>query len=305
MRTKREQDRVLQESAQAGSLRRNTIVMSETKKGKRKRDVEEDEESELSHEEDIPTQVISTAKKALQKLSEEEINRKVKGLIRLALFSERKKTPIRREDMVKKVLQEHSRAFQEIFEQAQDELRDIFGMEMVEMPSKEKKDFAGTGAARRANANKGASTNCKSYALISILPQQMRNNDLIQWHDEEAMMGLLTVILSLIFVNGQTLSDDQLRSYTNRLHIRGEHECFGELDKTLMTFVKQGYLDRQKSGLVDQVSEKEHFEYRWGPRAKVEFPENSIIQFIKTIYGRDAGPDLAKQIQRASGGGTD
>ncbi|CAG8481715.1 236_t:CDS:2 [Ambispora gerdemannii] len=283
MRTKKGQDRVLQESAQAGSLRRSTIVTSEIKKGKRRREVEEDEESELSYDEDIPTQVITTtsAKKALQKLSDDEINRKVKGLVRLALFSERKKTPIRREDMVKKVLQEHSRAFQEIFEQAQDELRDVFGMEM------------------------GASTICKSYALISILPQQIKNTDLIQWHEEEATMGLLTVILSLIFVNGQTLSDDQLRSYTNRLHIRGDHETFGELDKTLMTFVKQGYLDKQKSGLVDQVSEKEHFEYRWGPRAKVEFPENSIVQFIKTIYGREAGPDFAKQIQRASGGGID
>jgi len=94
-------------------------------------------------------------------------------------------------------------------------------------------------------------------------------------------MGLLTVILSLIHVNGRVLSDEKL----------------------LSTFVKQGYLDKQKTNRIDQSqnSEKDPLEYRWGPRAKIEMPENNLIKFIRALFGHDTPPDLDKQIERSSG----
>lgn len=63
----------------------------------------------------------------------------VKKLVRLALASEYSRLPIRRADIRDKVLGEQgSRPFNAVFNGAQDQLRSVFGMEMSELPAREK-----------------------------------------------------------------------------------------------------------------------------------------------------------------------
>lgn len=63
----------------------------------------------------------------------------VKKLVRLALASEYSRQVIRRTDISAKVLGEQgTRQFKVVFEAAQKALRTRFGMEMVELPVKEK-----------------------------------------------------------------------------------------------------------------------------------------------------------------------
>lgn len=63
----------------------------------------------------------------------------VKKLVRLALACEYSRVPIRRADISAKVLGETgSRQFKNVFEGAQQELLRTFGMQMVELPMKEK-----------------------------------------------------------------------------------------------------------------------------------------------------------------------
>lgn len=63
----------------------------------------------------------------------------VKKMVRLALASEYSRLPIRRTDISVKVLGEQgSRQFKTVFETAQQHLRSKFGMEMVELPAREK-----------------------------------------------------------------------------------------------------------------------------------------------------------------------
>jgi hypothetical protein len=63
----------------------------------------------------------------------------VKKLVRLALSSEYSRLPIRRTDISAKVLGEQgSRQFKAVFEAAQKVLRTKFGMEMTELPGREK-----------------------------------------------------------------------------------------------------------------------------------------------------------------------
>jgi hypothetical protein len=63
----------------------------------------------------------------------------VKKLVRLAMASEYSRLPIRRNDISAKVLGEQgSRQFKVVFEQAQRELKQRFGMEMSELPAREK-----------------------------------------------------------------------------------------------------------------------------------------------------------------------
>lgn len=63
----------------------------------------------------------------------------VKKLVRLALASEYSRLPIRRTDISTKVFGEQgTRQFKIVFEQAQRELKTRFGMEMSELPAREK-----------------------------------------------------------------------------------------------------------------------------------------------------------------------
>jgi hypothetical protein len=62
----------------------------------------------------------------------------VKRLVRLALAYEYQRKTIRRADISEKVLGTAGRQFKRVFEQAQQELRAVFGMEMVELPAREK-----------------------------------------------------------------------------------------------------------------------------------------------------------------------
>lgn len=67
----------------------------------------------------------------------------VKKMVRFALACEYSRLPIRRADISTKVLGEQgTRMFKTVFEQAQRHLREKFGMEMVELPAREKISIA-------------------------------------------------------------------------------------------------------------------------------------------------------------------
>lgn len=67
------------------------------------------------------------------------LNAMVQKMVRLALSSEFARLPIRRADVSAKVLGEQgTRQFKPVFQNAQRLLRDVFGMEMIELPGREK-----------------------------------------------------------------------------------------------------------------------------------------------------------------------
>ncbi|CAG8628873.1 5161_t:CDS:2 [Paraglomus brasilianum] len=239
-------------------------------------------------------------------LTEEEFERKVKDVVRLALCSELRRTPMRREDILKKVLVNHPKAYNQVMAAADTRLRDVFGMTIAELPTKERRNVIGSTAARRAAANKDrpTTTYVKSYMLKNVIPQEHRRSELINWRNDEPAMGLLMVILSLILVNGRVLTDDQLNHYFRRLYLtENHHEVFDNIGEVVNTFVKQGYLDKVKLASADtsRSSDKDHYEYYCGPRAKVEIKESNMIGFIQRIFGDVSLEKLSKQIERASG----
>jgi hypothetical protein len=59
-------------------------------------------------------------------------------LVRYALSCEYSRIPIRRSDIVSKVLGPSSKKFKEVFAEAQMMLKETFGMELVELPKSDK-----------------------------------------------------------------------------------------------------------------------------------------------------------------------
>ncbi|KAA1473317.1 MAGE-domain-containing protein [Dentipellis sp. KUC8613] len=68
--------------------------------------------------------------------AEDDLLKKAHALVRLALFNEQKRTPLKRDDISKKVLGTKRGAFNHVFSTAQGILRDTFAMELVELPTR-------------------------------------------------------------------------------------------------------------------------------------------------------------------------
>lgn len=66
------------------------------------------------------------------------IEQLAKRLVRYALACEYSRVPIKRPDVSSKILGSQSRQFQVVFDRAQVHLGEVFGMEMVELPNREK-----------------------------------------------------------------------------------------------------------------------------------------------------------------------
>lgn len=63
----------------------------------------------------------------------------VKKLVRYALACEYARLPIKRDGIREKVLGNNGRSFKRVFDGAQHHLRHVFGMELSELPSREKR----------------------------------------------------------------------------------------------------------------------------------------------------------------------
>ncbi|KAH8105337.1 MAGE-domain-containing protein [Cristinia sonorae] len=217
--------------------------------------VEEDDDEEEAGEGDDDD--------AMQEDGEEggsdDTSRKAHDLVRLALFSEQRRIPLRRDDISKKVLGAKSRAFGEVFSRAQDILRKTFGMEMVELRPRAEAEDSTTAKEKEAMniKKKAAVAGTKTFILRSVLDPGLiqaavaRDDELLQveqaeklvasddeveydntlgtystgsifaWHssDQLGSIGILYVILALILVNGRSLSDNTLRANLKTLRL--------------------------------------------------------------------------------------
>ncbi|PWN30402.1 MAGE-domain-containing protein [Jaminaea rosea] len=145
----------------------------------------QDEDEDLRVKKRVRLPVSEGVKKLVNELGKQEIERKSNDLVRLALFSEQRRLPIRRDEISKKVLGKNAaRAFPYIFNQAQKILRSTFCYEMVELRARgaENEQLATQAAATAASSSnrrdktperderaKKAAVS-KSWVLRSILP---------------------------------------------------------------------------------------------------------------------------------------
>ncbi|KAI1452613.1 MAGE-domain-containing protein [Annulohypoxylon moriforme] len=226
----------------------------------------------------------------------------VKKLVRYALACEYARIPIRRDGIRDKVLGSNSRSFKRVFEGAQSQLHKVFGMEMVELPAKEKRTLK---EKQKANARKAASQNTTSsrqYILVSTLPPEYKSQSIIapsripSSPEEAAYVGFYTMVISLVVLNGGELSDTKLRRYLTRMNA-SQNLPMDKTDNVLQKIVKQGYVDK-----VVEKSEGDDDAVTWciGPRGRVEVPPESIAAVITEVWG-DLPDDFDRKLQRSLG----
>ncbi|KAI9852369.1 MAG: hypothetical protein M1838_000891 [Thelocarpon superellum] len=222
----------------------------------------------------------------------------VKKMVRLALASEYARQPIRRVDVASKVLGQNSRQFKPVFQDAQTQLRSVFGMEMVELPIREKVTISQRRAAQRVDK---ASTTSKAYILQSILPDKYRSDPRIlpppkipTSENEATYNGLYTFLISVIYLSGGTIGEAKLERHLKRVNA-DQYTPIDKTEKLLLRLCKEGYLTRVK----DSSGGEEVVEYMVGPRGKLEVGIDGVMGVAKTVYGDME--DLEAKVQRSMG----
>ncbi|KAJ2933176.1 hypothetical protein H1R20_g3905, partial [Candolleomyces eurysporus] len=109
----------------------------------------------------------------------QELERRINDLVRIALFTEQKRIPLRRDEITKKVLAPYNRLFNRVFAEAQKRLKETFGLELVELPTRAglEKDDGGGAAAEDdlAEARKATGMKKKMY-VIHLQTRYLRAN---------------------------------------------------------------------------------------------------------------------------------
>ncbi|NXW11907.1 NSE3 protein, partial [Fregetta grallaria] len=203
------------------------------------------------------TPTYSQVQRNLERRSQDQVNQKVSELVQFLLVKDQKKIPIRRADMLKKVIRGYKDVYSEIVNRAGRTLQQVFGLQLVEIDTKH-----------------------HIYILTSNLPRAEGEN--LHRDNQTAKLGLLIVILSFIFMKGNSAKDSTVWEFLRRLRVHpGErHEVFGDVKKLVTEeFVRQKYLEITPIPLTDPPE----FKYQWGPRAAKETSKKDVLRFVAKV----------------------
>ncbi|KOC16547.1 hypothetical protein AFLA70_459g000900 [Aspergillus flavus AF70] len=213
----------------------------------------------------------------------------VKKMVRLALASEYARQPIRRTEISAKVLGEQGvRQFKVVFESAQKVLREKFGMQMVELPGRERVTIHDRRGAffllylKDGGFEKPSSTN-KSWIVGSTLPAAYRRPEILPptkapW--ESTYTGLYSFIIAVIMLNGGSLPEQKLDRYLARTNA-DTYTPIDRTDRLLQRLCKEGYLVRTR----EMDGGEELVEYMVGPRGKMEVGTAGVAGLVREVYG--------------------
>ncbi|KAM0802084.1 MAGE family-domain-containing protein [Usnea florida] len=230
----------------------------------------------------------------------------VKKLLRLALASEYSRTPIRRADISAKVMAPNTgRQFKHVFMETQNQLRSVFGMELTELPVKEKVTISQKRAAQRSGTQ--ASSTSNAYILTSTLPARYRKPSVLRPSQipstgaEASYVGLTTFILALIYLSpSQTISESRLEKHLKRMNADNYVLAGEKTEKVLKRMERESYIVKVRER---DMGGEESVEYVIGSRGKVEVGERGVAGLVKAVYGKkDAEADeLERRLVRSLG----
>lgn len=216
-------------------------------------------------------------------MSADERERKVRDLVLYLLIADEKKIPIKRADISKNVFKDSPKgAVTALLEEAKQKLKEVFGIDVVELEDKKQ----------------------KTYILANNIENDSEHPHQDWLPEDNAKMGLVMVILTLIFMNGNQIRDSLLYSSLRKLavDIDAFHEQFGDVKKLItQEFVRQGFINYTRLPNTEPVQ----FEYTWGPRAQAETTKGMVLQFVCEVYGDVEPSDWKSQyndVQRSLAG---
>lgn len=227
----------------------------------------------------------------------------IKKLIRLALAYEYTRRPLRRAEIGDKVLSAgQARQFKAVFAGAQEHLRRVFGMEMVELPARERvtvREKRAAGAAKSQGQQGKAAT---SWVLRSTLPPAFHDPAILPppkaptSEDEGMYTGIYTVLVSLISLSGGALPEAKMDRYLRRLGMEDQTPVtgYGKTELLLKRLEREGYLVKIKE---TATAGEEDVSWVIGPRGKVEVGDDGVRGLVGAVHG-ELGEEEEAELQR-------
>ncbi|KAF5017516.1 hypothetical protein F66182_10545 [Fusarium sp. NRRL 66182] len=223
-----------------------------------------------------------------------------KKLVRYAISCEYSRTVIRRDGIKERVLGTQGRSFRRIFDLAQTQLREIWGMELRELPVREKMSLHEKRQAMKSNSQPKAGSG--SYILSSILPEAYRSVAILgpsktpSADDEATYAAFYTLAISMIWLNSGELSEQKLKRYLTRLNA-DQNVSMDKTEVILKKMEKQGYVIKR----VDRppVGQDGEHTVTWhvGPRGREEVGLDGVMGMVREVYGDNWDEDLEKRLR--------
>lgn len=234
----------------SGRTRSRTQRSTRTQRSQRNESPEEDMFADSGEDESQQSNTQET-ENDLQCMKEFTVN-----MVKYILQNCGSKLPIKKSEIVKNVLDGRGAVFHEVFSDAKNKLREIYGYEMIEF--------------------KGHEYFCISkYPLMSIEAYD---------YETQATLPLLFLIVSYIFMKGGVVDDITLAEFLASfdIHFDEDHKVFGNVKKLVSeTFVKQAYLKRIKTTL--ESTNEVQMGYDIGERASIEFSKKGILKTVAKL----------------------
>ncbi|ROT34671.1 MAGE-domain-containing protein [Sodiomyces alkalinus F11] len=232
-----------------------------------------------------------------------------KKLVRYALACDFSRTPIRRDGIKERVLGDQGRAFRRVLDIAQNYLRQIWGMELRELPIREKHTLEDKRKAARSQSQPKTSTGV--YILVSTLPEAYRSPAIIppsrtpSADAEAAYVAFYTMVITVILLNGGELSDAKLRRYLHRTN--AEDNVGAEpTEEVLKRMLSHGYVTKhvQRDETSQAHDSGENTTWYVGPRGQEEVGIDGAAGMIRSVWGQQderGGEELEKKIRASFG----
>lgn len=182
-------------------------------------------------------------------------------LVKYLLAKDQTKIPIKRSDMLKDIIKEYTDVYPEIIERAGYSLEKVFGIQLKEI---DKNDHL--------------------YILLSTL--EPTDAGILGTTKDSPKLGLLMVLLSIIFMNGNRSSEAVIWEVLRKLGLRPgiHHSLFGDVKKLITDeFVKQKYLDYARV----PNSNPPEYEFCWGLRSYYETSKMKVLKFACKVQKKD------------------
>ncbi|PNJ03290.1 TRO isoform 9 [Pongo abelii] len=192
-------------------------------------------------------------------------------LVKYLLVKDQTKIPIKRSDMLRDVIQEYDEYFPEIIERASYTLEKMFRVNLKEID--------------------------KQSSLYILISTRESSAGILGTTKDTPKLGLLMVILSVIFMNGNKASEAVIWEVLRKLGLRPgvRHSLFGEVRKLITDeFVKQKYLEYKRV----PNSRPPEYEFFWGLRSYHETSKMKVLKFACKVQKKDP-KDWAVQYREA------
>lgn len=173
------------------------------------------------------------------------------------LYKYKMKQLILKEDMQKLIGEDYQDEFADVLKEASERIEAVFAVDLKEIDSSN-----------------------HSYDLVSKL--KLPNNGRVHTGRGLPKTGLLLNILALIFVKGNSVTEEELWKFLNEMRVyAGKRHCiYGEPRKLILKdFVQLQYLESRQV----PNSNPPRSELLWGPRAYAEGTKVQVLEFLGKV----------------------